>query len=487
VRYAGLAAAILLAATAASSTTIHVPGDQPTIQAGIDAAAAGDTVLVACGIYYEHNLVIGQPITLSSDMGDPDCVTIDGQSLARLLTCDASVPPTLEGLTFTRGVDTAVAVHGSGAIFRRCKWVSNTGTRGGALRGGLSLVEDCDFEANSATMWGGAIYGADVVRGCSFVSNEASDGGAIYESYIDVAQSTFHENHATGWGGALITWDGSIDGCLFSGNTATNGGAIVAATIDPPPVRLLDCTIRGNSATGRGGGVFAEAYYSDVHVEACHFEDNQAIEGGALAAAGSGYYPVVVTAASFQSNNADRGGAVWATDNLSISESVFLYNWADDAGAVWSNGGSLSVRQSTLARNGASAESGAIRHNGTSHRLTLRRVIIAHSAGGRAVVRVGAGPSPIIACTDIFGNVGGDWKGLGAYEDNYDNFSADPLFCDPGFAAFALSADSPCLPGSHPDGADCGLIGAFGQGCGPVSIEELSWGRIKGMYRDGGR
>ena len=60
--------------------------------------AAGDTVEVACGTYYEHSLFIGQQITLTSETGDPDCVAIDGQMLARLLTCDTTDPPTTQRL-----------------------------------------------------------------------------------------------------------------------------------------------------------------------------------------------------------------------------------------------------------------------------------------------------------------------------------------------------------------------------------------------------
>ena len=37
----------------AQATVINVPGDQPTIQAGIDEAVDGDTVLVGPGIYPE--------------------------------------------------------------------------------------------------------------------------------------------------------------------------------------------------------------------------------------------------------------------------------------------------------------------------------------------------------------------------------------------------------------------------------------------------
>ena len=34
-------------------------------------------------------------------------------------------------------------------------------------------------------------------------------------------------------------------------------------------------------------------------------------------------------------------------------------------------------------------------------------------------------------------------------------------------------ANSPCLPGNHPDGYDCGLIGALGEGCAASSVPEL--------------
>ncbi|MDP8202587.1 MAG: hypothetical protein P9M11_10680 [Candidatus Tenebribacter burtonii] len=48
------------------STIINIPADQPTIQAGINAAVNGDIVLVQPGIYVENINYNGKLITVAS-------------------------------------------------------------------------------------------------------------------------------------------------------------------------------------------------------------------------------------------------------------------------------------------------------------------------------------------------------------------------------------------------------------------------------------
>src|SRR5215468_6415481 len=86
----GVAISLLLLTTSVfGGTIIHVPADQPTIQAGINAANSGDTVLVAPGTYIENINFMGKAITVKSSNGAKMTI-IDGGGVAPVMTFSSS-------------------------------------------------------------------------------------------------------------------------------------------------------------------------------------------------------------------------------------------------------------------------------------------------------------------------------------------------------------------------------------------------------------
>ena len=93
-------------------------------------------------------------------------------------------------------------------------------------------------------------------------------------------------------------------------------------------------------------------------------------------------------------------------------------------------------------------------------------------------------PSVIISCCNVYDNDGGNYYGTSDTTGVNGNISVDPLFCDLYSDNYYLRSDSPCLPGSHPYGNDCGLIGALSLGC---AIEEPYLSQIEDILNDQGR
>jgi hypothetical protein len=115
------------------AVTIHVPADQPTIQAGIMTANTGDTVLIAAGTYSgEGNRdldPLGKQLTI---LGDGQ-VTIDGSGdttdvhAAFLMLNGADSATILENLTITgcAADDGAIQVFLAEVTIRNCRITGN--------------------------------------------------------------------------------------------------------------------------------------------------------------------------------------------------------------------------------------------------------------------------------------------------------------------------------------------------------------------------
>ncbi len=257
--------------------------------------------------------------------------------------------------------------------------------------------------------------------------------------------------------------------CVFESNISGYCGGAIMFYADGEP-SLKNCTFISNEAGGTyggGGAIFIDGVVLWVTVDSCTFYDNQASSGGAICC---------------YQHEAEAH----------IRNSVFIHNSAAAGGGICVENMIADIYNCTFHANHAESGSGvstATSYYGDRALADVRNCIIAYGTGGCGYSQSHYGPScQSLRCTNIFGNEGGDYVDSLAIRLGVDgNFSACPAFCNYEFEPYDLSLcdQSPCLPGNHPDGSGCGLIGALGEGCicGPSVTRPSTWGGIKALYR----
>ena len=453
------------------ATTINVPGNQRTIQEGINAASAGDTVLVACGTYFEHDIVLTVGVTLMGETGEPDGVTIDAEELGRVLYMSGlDEPPTIAGLTLTRGQHQyggGLVCVNSDLVVTRCIVADCTATTSNA--GGLYasnstlLLEDSHFVGNEAQYSGAGVLciGDMVAERCVFADNFAScgSGGLECSGNTTLTDCTFSNNFGTYGSGANLRASSIIVGCVFENNTSagSGGGLLIAKGGE-----IADCTFLENTSLS-GGAIAGRLLSTPLMVGNCRFVGNI---GDGPSGSGGG-----VAVNLKPGGSAEFLGCLFAENEAAEGAAVC---------AIATDGRLVSLRQCTVANNLASG-TGVLVTKGVS--LALERVIVAMNSEGVPVICEDGGVATLI-CSDVFGNAGGDW--VGCIADQYgfdDNFSENPLFClsENLDEPYSLHDGSPCLPDRSPCGE---AVGAFGMGCHEVTpVAETTWGALKVMFR----
>lgn len=238
------------------------------IQDAVDAAAAGDVVLVANGVYavggraagtnvLVNRVAVEKPITLRSVNG-PQSTLIQGYQVPASTNGEGAIRcvyltngASLIGFTLTNGAT---------------RWVSRDPTFAEASGGGVwcesrnVVISNCVVTGNSALGSGGGVYGGALYN-CRLEGNVAGEplselgggGGGAYWALLYNCAVT--RNRSEVGGGAYY---GNLNNCIVKDNHAFNhGGGGFASS-------FRNCTVVGNSAVGGGGGASECNVYNSI-------------------------------------------------------------------------------------------------------------------------------------------------------------------------------------------------------------------------------
>jgi hypothetical protein len=282
----------LFSAVSKAQTVINVPVNQATIQAAIDGANNGDTVLVAPGTYTENINFHGKAIVVTSSGGSAVTI-IDGGANGAVVT-------------FNTGETAASQLTG---------FTIRNGFQNGAAGGGILI------SGASPTIIGNLITGNHAALG---IGISVSDGSPVIKNNtITGNDQTGAGSSGQGGGGILVSGFNSISpgapqilGNTITNNSVANGGSGggVSVTFFASPT-IQGNLIQGNTSFNSGGGMNLQSF-SSLAVLQNIIVNNSSLGGGS--GAGVRFSPASV-AQTFFSNTVAGNTASDGTSGVFVT------------------------------------------------------------------------------------------------------------------------------------------------------------------------
>ncbi|QYK48434.1 MAG: hypothetical protein KF838_00940 [Phycisphaeraceae bacterium] len=324
----GLALVVSMAAGQAFAGTLRVPSQFATIQSAIDAAVAGDEVLVAPGVYVEAIHLRGKAIVVQSEAG-PDSTVIDGGGLARYVV-------TINSGETSQTVVRGFTVRGGLGV------TGGSGPTGGGVRivSSSPRLENLVITGNSGVFGGGVsiVGGAPALLDLTVANNNANSGGGIYAEMASTR----------------------IEGLVATGNRAINNGGAVAIT--GGSVTMTGADLEANTAGSFGGAMFLNHTNAQISIVDAKNNGEMTVDAYGTQTfhtfGGGGVYATSTTGrierATFTDNKAAAGAGVYVAsgNGLTIVNTVVARNIAGIGGAgVWANSASPTIINCTIVHN----------------------------------------------------------------------------------------------------------------------------------------
>ncbi|MBU0678408.1 MAG: hypothetical protein KJ626_09840 [Verrucomicrobia bacterium] len=380
----------------------------PSIQAAVNAAVDGDTILVSTGEFFEVVTVSGlSDLTINGGFNDNLVLwsggrtAIDGMSSGNALKFINCTSNFLFNIDLVHGSDGGIGGGGcrlqsSSVEFRGVNISSNYGYLGGGMyvgAGSYALMTNSSSITSNQGQIGGGVY----VEGTFVAKDEDSDisgnwgdnfGGGIcvYGGAAGLvgADVMFNRNlNATGRGGGVYVQNGQLavgDRTSINVNTGYYGGAIYATNsmvaliwdeqfpvqvannyagygagiyLDRSSLSMERVQLLFNWASHLGGGICAykSAIWNSAnvvdHVDIMNNRSRGHGGGVYLNSSTATFYNITVGTNSLPNLCRDLGGGMYATSSVvKISGGYFGYNQCTNA--IWGWGAGLACRDSRL-------------------------------------------------------------------------------------------------------------------------------------------